>query len=163
MDGDLSNLESIKRGSKGRNAPLVVTEEDREFVKILSTMGITIDIACKLIKNLDGGLGIAPETFFKYFREEWQTGGMIANAKVANALYNSAINGDVTAQIFWCKTKLGWRTTEQVEMGTPGQFDNDSRTIAQRTAVVFERAQRLGIVIDQGVAQTGGDEPAGIH
>ena len=162
MDGDALMTESIKR-AKCRQKPFIPSEEDREFVKILSTMGITIDIAIKLVKNVDGGRGIPLDTFFKHFREEWQTGGMVANAKVANALYNSAINGDVTAQIFWCKTKLGWRTTEQVELGTPGQFDNDSRTIAQRTAVVFERAQRLGIVIDQGVAQTGGDEPAGLH
>ncbi len=34
-----------------------------------------------------------------------------ANAQVAGFLFNAAKNGNVTAQIFWLKTRARWRET----------------------------------------------------
>ena len=55
-------------------------------------------------------LGIDPKTLRKHYRDELDTGHVIANAKVAESLFRKA-TGDhrqlVTAAIFWLKTHAG--------------------------------------------------------
>lgn len=53
-------------------------------------------------------LGIGSRsTLYKYYSEELQAGRVERDIEVVKALHENAINGNVTAQIFWCKTKLG--------------------------------------------------------
>jgi len=47
----------------------------------------------------------------KHYREELDLGETKANAQVAGFLFNAAKNGNVTAQIFWLKTRAKWRET----------------------------------------------------
>jgi hypothetical protein len=54
-------------------------------------------------------LAIDPKTLRKYYRSELDFGSVKANAQVAGFLFNSAKNGNVTAQIFWLKTRARWR------------------------------------------------------
>jgi hypothetical protein len=54
-------------------------------------------------------LGIDPKTLRKHYREELDLGGTKANAQVAGFLFNSAKDGNVTAQIFWLKTRARWK------------------------------------------------------
>jgi hypothetical protein len=54
-------------------------------------------------------VGIDPKTLRKHYREELDLGTTKANAQVAGFLFNSARNGNVTAQIFWLKTRAKWR------------------------------------------------------
>ena len=56
-------------------------------------------------------VGIDPKTLRKYYRDELDLGTTKANAQVAGFLFNSAKNGNVTAQIFWLKTRARWRET----------------------------------------------------
>src|SRR5881397_256135 len=56
-------------------------------------------------------VGIDAKTLRKYYREELDLGETKANAQVAGFLFNSAKNGNVTAQIFWLKTRAKWRET----------------------------------------------------
>jgi hypothetical protein len=62
-------------------------------------------------------LGISPMTLRKYFKEELATAHVKANSAVAQSLYRKAI-GDgpqsVTAAIFWCKTRMGWRERDYI-------------------------------------------------
>tara|TARA_R100001244_G_scaffold102971_3_gene76659 strand:- start:194 stop:529 length:336 start_codon:yes stop_codon:yes gene_type:complete len=60
-------------------------------------------------------LGIHRETVAKHYRRELDLSAAEANAEVANSLYQNAVNGNVTAQIFWCKTRLGWKETAVLE------------------------------------------------
>jgi hypothetical protein len=60
-------------------------------------------------------LGIHRETVAKHYRKELDLSVAEANAEVANSLYQNAVNGNVTAQIFWCKTRLGWKETSVLE------------------------------------------------
>ena len=86
-------------------------------------------------------LGIDPKTLRKYYREELDTGHVIANAKVAESLFRKA-TGDhrqaVTAAIFWLKTRARWTETspaagdEQVTVrivrfGTPAENEKAER------------------------------------
>ena len=70
-------------------------------------------------------VGIDPKTLRKHYRDELDFGQTKANAQVAGFLFNSARTGNVTAQIFWLKTRAGWKETpsEHRHMGALGTFD----------------------------------------
>lgn len=54
-------------------------------------------------------LGIDPKTLRKHYAREIRLGTAEANANVAGKLYQSAMDGNVVAQIFWLKTRAGYR------------------------------------------------------
>ena len=70
-------------------------------------------------------VGIDPKTLRKYYRDELDLGATKANAQVAGFLFNAAKNGNVTAQIFWLKTRARWREApaEIKHSGAVGTFD----------------------------------------
>ena len=85
------------------------TDENRALVKSLSAMGTRyVDIALRLEINTD--------TLSKYYSKELELGRIDANAKVAQGLYNQAINGNTSAGIFWMKTRAGWKETQTHEI-----------------------------------------------
>ena len=59
------------------------------------------DIACVI--------GVDAKTLRKHYREELDLGTTKANAQVAGFLFSAARGGNVTAQIFWLKTRARWR------------------------------------------------------
>jgi hypothetical protein len=75
--------------------------------------------------DISGVVGIDPKTLRKYYREELDIGETKANAQVAGFLFNAAKNGNVTAQIFWLKTRAKWRETplELQHSGAIGRKD----------------------------------------
>jgi len=76
----------------------------RRQVEAMAAYGIPeIDIAAVV--------GVDPKTLRKHYREELDLGATKANAQVASYLFNAAKNGNVTAQIFWLKTRARWRET----------------------------------------------------
>jgi hypothetical protein len=61
--------------------------------------------------DISAVLGVDPKTLRKHYRDELDLGETKANAQVAGFLFNSARSGNVTAQIFWLKTRARWRET----------------------------------------------------
>src|SRR5258706_10229402 len=57
----------------------------------------------------------------------WLLGETKANAQVAGFLFNAAKNGNVTAQIFWLKTRAKWRESP-VELKHSGAIALSRRT-----------------------------------
>ena len=81
------------------------TPSERRQVEAMAGYGVPeADIALVL--------GIDPKTLRKHYRDELDTGHIVANAKVAESLFRKA-TGDhrqsVTAAIFWLKTRARWR------------------------------------------------------
>lgn len=66
-------------------------------------------------------IGIDARTLRRHYRDELETGRVLANAKVAESLFRRA-TGDgrqaVTAAIFWLKTRAGWREAARDESGS---------------------------------------------
>ena len=60
-------------------------------------------------------IGIHDETLRIHYRRELDLGMVEANAKVAEALFKLAVGGDVTAAIWWCKCRMGWRERTGIE------------------------------------------------
>ena len=80
----------------------VVTEVLREKVWHLAGLGVPQDDTAKIV-------GCAPKTLRKCFREELDRGVAEANAIISGCLFAAAKGGNTTAQIFWMKTRGGWR------------------------------------------------------
>src|SRR6267142_6970695 len=80
----------------------VVTDAVREKVRYLAGLGGRQDDIAKFI-------GCAPKTLRKRFRGELDRGVAEANATISGSLFASAKGGNVTAQIFWLKTRAHWR------------------------------------------------------
>lgn len=67
-------------------------------------------------KAIAGAVGLSVTTLNKLYREELEAGSTAANMKVAQSLYESCVvERNVAAQIFWMKTRCGWKETQRVE------------------------------------------------
>jgi hypothetical protein len=83
-------------------AAFVADKATREKVRHLAGLGVTQDDIARLI-------GCAPKTLRKRFRDELDRGVAEANAVISGSLYAAAKAGNVTAQMFWLKTRAHWR------------------------------------------------------
>ena len=90
----------------------VVNEAIREKVRHLAGIGVRQDDIAKII-------GCAPKTLRKRCREDLDCGVAEANALVSGYLFAKAKGGNVAAQIFWLKTRAGWR--ESAAQNDPAQ------------------------------------------
>jgi uncharacterized protein YjcR len=87
----------------------IPSEDSRKLVKNLAAMGVRyVDIAHKLDIN--------DETLRKHYREDLESGRIDANAQIANTLFQQAKKGNMTAAIFWLKTRAGWKETNITEL-----------------------------------------------
>ncbi len=92
----------------------------RERVRYLAGVGLPQDDIAKII-------GCAPKTLRKRCRDDLDRGVAEANATVSGYLFASAKAGNVTAQIFWLKTRAHWREKTAPEDPIAGG-DTDSKS-----------------------------------
>ena len=110
-------------------------------------------------------LGVDPKTLRKHYRDELDLGETNANAQVAGFLFNSARNGNVTAQIFWLKTRARWRETplELRHSGLIGRKDMCEYSDEELMAIIREGAAEHGLAAIKtinGVAEEPAAPPA---
>lgn len=86
--------------------PYKKSAESAEMTKALAMSGLKDDEIADLV-------GCAESTLKKYYAEELRFGRKGANARVVASLYKNALSGNVAAQIFWCKARLGWREVSE--------------------------------------------------
>jgi hypothetical protein len=100
--------------------------------------------------DIAGVLGVDPKTLRKHYREELDFGETKANAQVAGFLFNAARNGNVTAQIFWLKTRARWRETptELRHSGFIGSKELDHYTDEELRQFIIKEIQLSGMTID---------------
>jgi hypothetical protein len=67
------------------------------------------------IEDVAGVLGIDVGTLRIHCAHEIAHAKTVKNEAVATALLNSALTGNVTAQIFWLKTQAGFKETSRLE------------------------------------------------
>ena len=80
----------------------VVNDALREKVRHLAGLGVPQDDIARII-------GCAPKTLRQRCRDELDRGVAEANATISGSLFGAAKGGNVTAQIFWLKTRARWR------------------------------------------------------
>lgn len=103
--------DGVKKGhSNGGRKPHVATKENIALVKRLGALGVTYeDIASRL--------KISSDTLVKYYKEVLEDARIDANASIAGTLFTQAKRGNMTAAIFWLKTRAGWKETQVNEFG----------------------------------------------
>ena len=98
------------------------TDKMRSEVKLLSSFGHT---HTEIATYFD----IDEKTLTKYYRRELDTATIEANAQVAKRLFHKAVvQDDLTAQMFWLKTRARWRERDQ-EDTTPAQCLDEVREL----------------------------------
>jgi hypothetical protein len=104
------------------------SELHRGEVKALKSFGNTHD-------QIASYLEISRETLEKYYRYELDNAALIANATVAKRLFAKAVNqDDLSAQVFWLKTRARWRTRDDVvDDEQREKLDSDADANRKRT------------------------------
>jgi hypothetical protein len=87
--------------------PHTPTDEQRKTVKAMVGYGIVQDDIATVI-------GIDPKTLRLHYATEIAKGAIEANAQVAQSLFKAAKGGNMTAAIWWTKTRMGWKETVRV-------------------------------------------------
>jgi len=108
------------------------TAEHRAVVKALVANGLTH-------RQIANYLGIARNTMLKNFRAELDTGFDTVYAAISGNLVKQALGGDLRAQIFWLKTKAGWRETTRLEGPSGGPIPVAAMMIATDDPVEASR------------------------
>lgn len=85
------------------------TEQETAIVRRAAMMNMPHETIAKLLKT-------RKETLEAQFADILDTASEQANAAVLGALYKNAIGGNVAAQIFWCKTRLGMQEKSRLEL-----------------------------------------------
>lgn len=79
------------------------------MVERMARVGIPQEMIASII-------GVAPKTLRKHFREVLDLGATKANAEIANRLYEIGMEGNVTALIFWLKTRMAWNDKTSINL-----------------------------------------------
>src|SRR4051812_25095635 len=92
-------------------------------------------------------VGVDAKTLRKHYRDELDLGETKANAQVAGFLFNAARSGNVTAQIFWLKTRARWRETptELRHSGSIGRKEMCDYTDEELTAIIRQGVAEHGL------------------
>jgi hypothetical protein len=117
------------REGSGRK-PFVPTDHERKQVEAMSGYGVPFDQIAALVRD-----GIDIDTLRKYFGTELINGKAKANAQVGKGIFQKAMAGDTTAQIWWSKCQMGWKETQRHELtgadGKPLEFAKIERVIVK--------------------------------
>lgn len=94
----------------------IVTPDKQELVRRMMIAGVTRYMIARV-------LGISEDTFTKHYGDFADAVEPQAAAAVAKSLYEQALQGNTTAQIFYLKCRAGWKDAQKVELtgenGTP--------------------------------------------
>ena len=94
------------------------TAEPRKLVETMAAVGIPAEIDMLGDRRLRQNAAQA-------LSQRARPGGDQGQAEVAGFLFNSAKKGNVTAQIFWLKTRAGWKepAVDHNHRGAIGTYD----------------------------------------
>lgn len=88
------------------------TDKTRSLVEAMALAGAQLELIADVLK-------IAPKTLTKHYDRELYFAAAKADTRVVQKLYKKCMNGDTTALIFWCKTRLGWKEGDRTnEVGS---------------------------------------------
>jgi hypothetical protein len=104
------------------------TEAERKQVEAMSGYGVPFEQIAALVRE-----GIHIDTLRAHFKLELINGKAKANADIGKGIFQKAMGGDTTAQIWWSKCQMGWKETQRHELtgadGQPLEFTKIERVI----------------------------------
>lgn len=126
MTGNSCDLKKDQPGAG--QPPFEPTDQERGQVEAMSGFGVPVKSIAAIIRG-----GISDNTLMKHFRKELDQGRAKAQAQVGKSLFQNCISGNVTAQIFYAKTQMGWKEPpQQIEVSNHAErFLADVRAMEQ--------------------------------
>lgn len=100
------------------DAKFTPTKEQREIVMQMAGLGFAQEDIRLMIENPRTGKCVSENTLRRNFGRELASGSTVAIHLVARALFKEAIGGNVTAMIFFLKTRARWKEDRDP---TPGE------------------------------------------
>jgi hypothetical protein len=120
------------RPGAGRK-PFEPTDAERKQVEALSGYGVPFEQIAALVRD-----GIHVDTLREKFSTELVNGKAKANAQVGKGIFQKAMAGDTTAQIWWSKCQMGWKDVQRHEVtgadGAPLEFAKIERVVIRGKA-----------------------------
>jgi hypothetical protein len=96
------------REGAGRK-PWAPSQKQREYIEILVA-------TVPRIEDVAGALGVSVDTLRKACPDELRHGKTRKNGAVVHSLYlNATVHNNVSAQIYWTKTQMGWKEIQRLE------------------------------------------------
>ena len=103
--------------------PFVVNDAIREKVRHLAGLGVPQDDIARIVQ-------CSPKTLRKRCRDDLDCGAAEANAIVSGCLFAAAKGGNITAQIFWLKSRARWRERDASDhRAADGDAEANSRVV----------------------------------
>jgi len=126
----------------------------RRQVEAMAAYGIPAD-------NISRVVGVDAKTLRKYYRDELDLGETKANAQIAGFLFSAAKSGNVTAQIFWLKTRARWRETpmELRHSGSVARKDVSELTDEELMNIICVTGAELGFSMKTVEGNRGSEDP----
>lgn len=121
------------------------TDSERKIVERMAGFGAPH-------KQIAKALGICANTLRRHYEEELVDGKSIANATVAQSLFDLAVDGkNVTAMIFWLKAQAGWREARApLEFVPPESSESEVDGYTDAELLLLERVhvarRRRGLI-----------------
>jgi hypothetical protein len=108
--------EAVADGKTPPTQKFEPTDEQRKLVREMATAGIPVGHICLMVRWPHNDRPITYKTLKAHFARELFEGGIQTNTIAIGSLFASVKAGNVAAQIFWAKTRLGWRETTRHEV-----------------------------------------------
>ena len=117
--------------------PYSANQKDRDIIMMMTASGIPQ-------VNIGRCIGIDVKTMRKYYKTEMECSADMANAKVAQSLFNQAINGNTSAAIWWTKSRMGWKETRDQNVNVATSDDLAKRIQEGRDRVAAAKLRANG-------------------
>ncbi len=128
------------------------TEETRALVTARREDGA-------ILAEIAAELAISTPTLLKYYREELDAAEPHITDRVRGFLFDNCKEGNVQAQIFWLKTRGGWKDTMHIEHSgsLTHRIDPDNLTREQRRQLesILESQSSTDPAIIEGINPQG--------
>ena len=129
---------TVRPAKKRGHPPHEPTKALRDTVRLHAIVGTRHEMIAQVLQ-------IDVKTLYKYYRRELDTARDLANAQVGGALFNKAMAGDTTAQIFWMKTRARWKEELAIDL----KSSDGSMSPAKPTrAEILEAQKAIGGELD---------------
>lgn len=146
------DMPTTKRGQPRQRRPKhVPTDKDRQDVAAWVCAGIPFTAMADLLR-------IDETTLRRCYPTELEHGTAIANGAVAKQLMQQVLAGNVTAMIWWTKTKMGWREKAPEDNQVLVKVDGkpvDAKELAHELREALIESQRVHDL--SAAASTGGN------
>lgn len=122
----------IRKNGRPPKAPHVVTLTTRARVTALVATGVSRRVIAEMVKvNL--------KEITTLYAQELANGKEIANGEVGAKFYDAALAGNVTAQMFWLKTRAGFTEAPTSDGGVQEQITQQLKSAAEQLSEKLNR------------------------